>query len=278
MRWLAAFAVLSIQFCSAQVPSQRELNGFVIGQHRAVLEKWGEPYDEMETDDGWQYVAYLVSEEPFAYMTFKFPEDDLDHMVSIQITGDPSPTMAPFIGLRLGMLAAEVRRIFGAPGETRMLTDPPVEVWEYEDRNYSFEMDEGKLFSVQIFGDQGFTAPDPRLRWEDVQSALRSNDVPTLVAAFAPDAEIYRGDNVYQIDDSMAKTMADPTSEFRRGLALVVRALQSDKSALPEDVELRATLGKGIGPILKFSQDSPVEEIVTIQDAGQWRVWEIKLR
>lgn len=278
MRRLAALALLAFQVCSAQVPSQRELNGFVIGQHRDVLEKWGEPYDEMETDDGWQYVAYLVSEKPFVYMMFKFPEQDLDHMVSIQIAGDPSPAMTPFMGVRLGMPAAEVQRIFGEPGEKRKLTDPPVEVWEYEDRNYSFEMDEGKLFSIQIFGDMGFDAPDPRLRWEDVQSALRSTDVPTLVAAFAPDAEIYQGDDVFQIEDGMAKTMADPGSAFRRGLALVARALQSDKAALPEDVEIRATMGQGVGPIFKFSKDSPVEEIVTIQDAGQWRVWEIKLR
>ncbi len=274
MRRIAAFALLSIQLCFAQVPSQRELNGFVIGQHRDVLEKWGEPYDEMETDDGWQYLAYKVSEEPFVYMLFKFPEDDLEHMTSIQITGEPSPGMAPFMGVRLGMPAAEVRRIFGEPGEKRMLTDPPVEVWEYEDRNYSFEMDEGKLYSIQIFGDQGFPFHDPRVRWEDVQSALRSTDVATLVAAFAPDAEIYQDEDVHQIDDSMAKVMADPGSEFRRGLALVVRALQNEKAAEPEDVNIRA----GLGPVFKFAAESPVEEIVTIRDSGQWRVWEIKLR
>lgn len=271
---LFAFALLTISACLAQVPSQRELNGFVLGQHRDVLEKWGDPYEEMETDDGWVYLAYTVSEKPFVYMLFKFPEEDQDHMVSIQITGEPSPGMEPFMGLQLGMPAAEVRRIFGAPGETRMLTDPPVEVWEYEDRNYSFEMDAGKLFSIQIFGDQGFAEPDPRLRWEDVQAALQSTDVQTLAGAFAPDAEIYQGETVFQIDDGMTKVMGDAASEFRRGLTLVVRALQSELAALPEEVNIRA----GVGPVFKFAAESPVAEIVTMRDAGKYRIWEIQLR
>lgn len=111
-----------------QVPSQRELAGFVIGQRKEVLPwTFGSPADETKTEDGWFYRTHIVSEKPFVYMTFKFPADDLDHMISAQLAGAPNPEMPPFVGLHLGVSSSEVGQIFGSPSRIERVTDPAVD-------------------------------------------------------------------------------------------------------------------------------------------------------
>lgn len=268
---------------AAQIPSQRELNGFVIGQHRnAIKAAFGKPYEERKTDDGWVYLTYLLGEKPFVYMIFKFPSDDLDHCISVQIAGDRDAPMELFAGVRLGTSADDVSRKFGRPSETQRLTDPPVEVWRYENRNYSFEFDTGKrLFSIQIFGFDGFAESPPiePLPWKDVQTRLRSTDLDGMMAAFAPDAEIYQANEVFGFDNSMRKVLSDPKSRFRRGLALVVTALQHELARGPAEINGRMWWQSGRrGSVYKFPAGAPVVEIVLIPHAGEWRVWEVKLR
>jgi len=281
---LAGILLLTYQNGGAQSPSQRELNGFVIGQHRDSLkEAFGNPYDERKTDDGWVYLTYMLREKPFAYMTFKFPANDLDHLISVQIAGDGSTPMAPFAGVRLGASADEVKRKIGRPSNTQRLADPPVEVWKYEKRNYSFEFDAGKkLVSIQIYGFDGFADP-PRwpspLPWNDVQTRLRSTDLDSLMTTFSPDAEIYQASELFWIDNSMRKVLSDPKSLFRRGLALVVTALRHELAREPEEINVRMWPESGrMGAVYKFPAGAPVVEIVLIPHAGEWRVWEIKLR
>jgi hypothetical protein len=267
---------------AAQIPSQRELNGFVIGQHHnAIKAAFGKPYEERKTDDGWVYLTYLLGEKPFVYMIFKFPSDDLDHCISVQIAGDPDAPMEPFAGVRLGTSADDVIRKFGRPSKTQRLTDPPVEVWRYENRNYSFEFDTGKrLFSIQIFGFDGFAEPPNKpMPWKDVQTRLRSTDLDGMMAAFAPDAEIYQANEVFGVDNSMRKVLSDPKSRFRQGLALVVKALQQELAREPANIDLRVWPGsRRMGVVYKFPDGAPVLEIVLTPHAGELRVWEVKLR
>jgi hypothetical protein len=267
---------------SAQIPSQRELNGFVIGQHRnAIKAAFGKPYEERKTDDGWVYLIYLLGEKPFVYMIFKFPSDDIDHCISVQIAGDPDASMEPFAGVRLGTSADDVSRKFGRPSKTQQLIDPPVEVWRYEKRNYSFEFDTGKrLFSIQIFGLDGFAESPPKepLPWKDVQARLRSTDLDVMMAAFTPDAEIYQANEVFGFDNSMRKVLSDPKSRFRRGLALVVTALQHELAREPEEINLRMWQSARRGSVYKFPAGAPVIEIVLIPHAGELRIWEVKLQ
>ncbi|TMG75663.1 MAG: hypothetical protein E6H80_05120 [Betaproteobacteria bacterium] len=265
----------------AQPQSQRELNGFALGQHNSAIKAaFKKLYDERRTEDGWIYRTYLISEKPFVYMSFKFPADDIDHAVSIQIAGDPTKRMLPFLGLKLGASAEDVRRHIGRPSETTQLTDPPVEVWKYQGRNYSFELDKVKgLSSIQVFGYQGFGEP-PGLPtpWPEVRSRLLSNDVTQLMTTFAADAEIYHGRDVYGIDNSLWTVLSDSKSKFRRGLALVVLAIQDDRAREPGEANLRISRNQPVRHVYKFRPGSPVEEIVLTPHAGAFRVWEIRLR
>jgi hypothetical protein len=281
---LAGTLLFTHQNGAAQIPSQRELNGFVIGQHRnALKEAFGKPYNESKTPDGWVYLTYILRDKPFAYMTFKFPSDDLDHFISVQIAGDRGTAMAPFAGVSLGASADDVNRKIGRPSKTRRLADPPVEVWEYENRNYSFEFGAGKkLVSIQIFGFDGFAEP-PRwplpTPWNDVKTRLRSIELDSLMTTFSPDAEIYQATELFWIDNSMRKVLSDPKSLFRRGLALVVKALEHELASEPADINGRTWSDSGrVGAVYKFPEGSPVIEIVVIPQADEWRVWEVKLR
>ncbi len=274
----ALLGLLLMHVVLAQPPSQRELNGYVLGQHIETLDPLGEPEDEMETDDGWLYRTYVLQEDPQLFMAFKFPDDDADFMISIQVAGDKSSTMTPFLGLRLGATAADVRRVFGQPTTIEQLADPPVEVWRYKDRNYSFELDKQKgLTSIQLFAFDGFAPAKPPV-WSAVRAKLLATDVDTLMSAFSADAEIYKDDDLYGIDDSMRKVFSNPTSEFRTGLALVVAGLRSPEQGEPVEANMRISESGPPQHVVKFGPDSPVQEIVFLDQAGESRIWEVKLK
>jgi hypothetical protein len=279
---LAGILSLAHQNGSAQSPSQRELNGFVIGQHRDALEKaLGNPYDEQKTGDGWVYLTYMLREDPFAYMTFKFPSKDLDHFISVQIASNASIQMTPFAGVSLGASADDVTSKIGRPSKTERLVDPPVEVWIYENRNYSFEFDKNKkLVSMQIFGFDGFAEkPKEPMPWKDLQTRLRSTDLEGMIAMFAPDAEVYQANELFWIDNSIRNSLSDPKSVFQRGLALVVKALGHELTREPANIDLRLWPEVGrMGMVYKFPDGAPLKEIVMIWQAGDWRVWEVQLR
>ena len=275
--WSVASLFLVLSVAAAQPPSQRELNGYVLGQHIETLEPLGEPEEEMETDDGWLYRTYVLQEDPLLLMVFKFPADDPDFMISVQVSGEAS-AMMPFLGLRLGASSADVRKVFGQPTSVEQLTDPPVEVWKYKDRNYSFEFDKQKgLTSIQLFAFDGF-APAKPPTWSAVRIKLLSTDIDTLMSAFSADAEIYKDDDLYGIDDSMRKVFSNPSSEFRQGLTLLVAALRSPEMGEPVDSNLRVSDDGPPQHVIKFGPDSPVREIVFLDQAGESLIWEVHLR
>jgi hypothetical protein len=276
---LTLLLTLTAVGAAAEVSSQRELNGFALGQSReAVKAALGTPFDTRTTEDGWVYLSYRVTPESSAYMSFKFDAEDSTHVFAIQIAGAPTTPMHTFAGIRLGATSEQVRRIFGEPTDIDRLESLPVEVWSYQHRNFSFELEEGRVASVQIFGYTGFDASSGRPPgWEDLRSRLRSTDPDTLVATFGADASIDRGEERYRMDRGIRAALSNPSSPFRRALTLVVEAV--DRPDLgPSEVNIRIFANGEAGAVYKFSSDAPVEEIVVAQEAGEWRVWQVRLR
>lgn len=266
-----------------RVPSQRELNGFVIGQHRdAITSSFGKPYMEETTSDGWLYLTCLVSEDPLAYWGFKFPPDHMDRLISVQYAGDPDPGMRPFAGVRLGSTDEEVMGVFGPPTSTERLTDPPVELWLYEGVNYSFEFGgDGRLSSIQIFGYDGFGDPSgfpETMPWEDVLALLGSTDPERLMDAVSSDAEISSGEDHCYVDRSMWSTLTGTTSLFRGELTRAFEALSTEPAWEPAEVRVRLARDGSPCTVYRFEQGSPVIQVVLISEAGEWRIWEIEIR
>ena len=71
------------------LPSQTELNGFLLGQYATSADgAFGKPTQVTPTDDHWIYRVYVFDKRHNAYMAFKFAADDEKRMLSIQIAGD----------------------------------------------------------------------------------------------------------------------------------------------------------------------------------------------
>jgi hypothetical protein len=283
----ATLLLLLVLPCGAaaveRVPSQRELNGFVIGQYRdAITSSFGEPFMEETTSDGWLYLTYLVSDDPLSYWGFKFPADQPDRVISVQYAGDPDPAMRPFAGVRLGYTAQAVLGVFGPPTSTERLTDPPVELWLYEGVNYSFEFgSDGLLSSIQIFGYDGFGDPPGfpgPIPWEDVAALFWSTDPERMMDALSSDAEISSGEGYLYIDEGMWNALTDTTSLFPTELTRAFEALRTEPTAEPVEVGFRLARDCSPCTVYRFGEGSPLMEVVLISEAGEWRIWEIMFR
>ena len=265
-------------------PSQLELNGFLLGQHKNVLETtFGPPDQETTTEDGWVYRVYYLPEPSEGYMIFKFTNYDLGHIFSIQIAGDASVRMAPFVGLRLGDSREKIEEMLGQPSEVRPNTELNLELILYQNRNYSVEIDaEGKLSSIQIFGFEGFR-PDkfygvPRIKL--LKDCLLATNKECLLDLLAPDFEVYKDGQTYTFTASARTELTNPDSQLLRFLAGErgsLRAVFVDEG-LTGGAEGRIIMGGPIASVYKFPKSKIVREVVYKMFAGDWRVWEIQFR
>src|SRR2546422_3227557 len=152
---LAAIGLLAVfvPTVRAQLPSQRELNGFLIGQHKdAIAGSFARLMHADTTTDGWIDRVYLVDGLHHAYMAFKFPHDRIDFTISVQIAGDSGTPMLPFLGLRLGDHCEVLVARLGRPSQIDHEADLNLDLYQYAHRNYSVEVDaQGRVSSIQIF-------------------------------------------------------------------------------------------------------------------------------
>ncbi len=142
----------------AQAPSQRELNGVLIGQYKdAIAASFAKIIQVDTTTDGWIYRTYALDRSHRAYMSFKFPHDRPDYTASVQIAGDSGTPMIPFLGLVLGDRRESLLIHLGQPKHITHERDLNLDLYDYDDRNYSVEVDSlGRVSSIQILGDDGF--------------------------------------------------------------------------------------------------------------------------
>jgi hypothetical protein len=264
--------------------SQTELNGFLLGQYAKASDgAFGKPTESRTTEDHWKYRAYVFDEKHRGYMAFKFPTDDSQRMLSIQIAGDAGTPMRPFLGLMLGDDKKKVQQALGAPESIEGEKDYDVDLYTYADRNYSVEINrQGKLSSIQVMGYAGF-AEQPASSLPDVET-LRKNvvhqDVDGLLSLLAGDLEIYRGDHSYDFVHSARAEIADQKSEIRRLLLGENGSLREGFTTerFEPDPQIRVYTEAPPGSVVKFPHSKIVEEIVFKIEAGTWKVWEIRLR
>lgn len=280
-------AILLISTCavSAQAPpSQVELNGFLLGQYKTVLEPtFGTPYDETKTEDGWVYLTYMLRDDSSGYMTFRFSSEEPNRMYSIQIAGDASIQMTPFLGLRLGDSKTKVDEALGPPSEVRKVPDFDLYFYLYENRNYSIEIDaEGKLSSIQLFGYEGLPErpdnpiPDPSI----LRDCVVQRTEGCLMGLLAPDIEIYKDGDTYTFQTAARKDLENLESPLLRSLVgenKSLRAVWVDEE-LEGELEWRLYTKAPLGSVLKFYQSKIVSEVVFRTYAGEWRIYEVRFR
>jgi hypothetical protein len=242
----------------AQAPSQRELNGFLIGQtDKAIAASFSNLLQADTTSDGWVDRVYLVDRDHHAYMAFKFPADRPHQTISVQVAGDSASPMIPFLGLRLGDHRETLLARLGKPSAITHEKDVDVDLYEYPERNYSIEVDrEGRISSIQIFGTEGF--PD------------RPGDVmPSLDSTWAFEHGAMR--------DLQTDSAPIPAALFCGPQS--VRSVLADTSVRHHaDGAIRVWDNRPAGWVWKFPPTTPIEELVFVVDAGRWRIWEVRYR
>lgn len=284
---LAALGLFTIAGPSAraQVPSQRELNGFLLGQHKdAIAASFASLIQADTTADGWIDRVYLVDRPHHAYMAFKFPRDRIDFAISVQIAGDSGTPMLPFLGLKLGDRRQALLARLGQPSDVKHEADLNLDLYEYAQRNYSVEVSaQGRVSSIQIFTYDGF--PDaPKGVAPSLDSLARALQAGGDIALqyLMPDVEVYRGGKTIGFTHgALADLLSDTTSISRalfQGPASVAAMLRDSSFRATADVNLRVWEQGGVGWVSKFPAPAPIEELVWKADAGQWRLWELRYR
>ncbi len=280
---LVLISLLGIRSATAQAPpSQMELNGFLLGQHRQSLDSaLGTPYRVDTQPDGWTDRVYIVDRPHHAYMAFKFTAQRRAYAVSVQIAGRPGAAMRPFLGLRLGSSRADIIARFGPPSNVTPEPDLHLELLEYPGRNYSFEVDStGALTSIQIFGYEGLPAappkdgPDPL---ERIRIALSLRSADSLMSQIAPDVEFYRGSQVETFRRAPRAELEDSTSWIWRDLFVGSEAITAAVRSRPSDSAVRLQENGVTGLVYKYDA-GPVQELFFAWVPGGYRLWEVRFR
>lgn len=274
------FACSILQAQTQFPPSQRELNGYLLGEDAKPLsEGFDSLIREQKYSDGWIDRVYSLDTSRSAFMVFGF-SDSSDDCLSIQITGKAGTTMYPFLGLRLGDTREKVNDIFGPPTQVQHLPASHLEFLQYRRRNYTVELDSlGLLWSIRILGYRGFpdNPTDSLPTLETVFQSLRSSDPEVILEALAPDAELIVGDSVYTFAGSAFDVVNDRSSRFAQLLYSGASSLASlDQSFIRAATLDPASLSVNV-PKFEFPPNSPVEDMVFVVHAGKWRIWEARL-
>lgn len=264
-------------------PSQRELNGFLLGQYLTVpADLYGKPIREVKAEDGSVNRAYWVDEGHKTYMAFDSTVEDPTRMFSIQLAGEPNPSLRPFLGLHLGDSKQQVVRLLGQPSSATKESDFPATLYSYEGRNYSVELDEhDQLSSIRISGYEGFDKKMELLAdLKRFELSVKNHDLNTLLDQLAGDLEIYRADKVISFSQSGRKELANPHSPITTailGPGLSVREVYVSERTAGEGV-IRVRTEGPLGYVLKFPKSKILAEIAFDFQAGHWRVYEIRFR
>jgi hypothetical protein len=276
-------ALFAIRSAAAQrQPSQIELNGFLLGQHRQSLDRaLGVPFQVDTQSDGWTDRVYAIDRAHHAYMAFKFAVQRPAYAVSIQVAGTPGTPMRPFLGLTLGATRADIIARLGPPSSVTPEPDLHLELLEYAGRNYSFEVDStGVLSSIQILGYDGLLErptshePDPLERF---RTALTLGAVDSLMAVLAPDVEFYRGSQVETYQRAPRTELEDHASSIWRNLFADSTGLISAVRARPSDSAVRVQENGIVGLVYKYDA-GPVRELFFTWIPGGYRLWEARFR
>lgn len=281
MKRLLPFLVSLLPFTafSQFPPSQRSLNGFLLGQHEAVLRPLGTPFQEGKDDNGWRYKAFIIDKERASYMLFMFPDTTHEkNFHTIQLTGGSGTKMTSFLGLKLGDPRELVLSRIGNPSRTRQIEEPEVELLVFEGRNYTLELDpSGKIYSIRLSGSEGFNEnPAVSYSLDSIFAILSTKDPKSILGLLAPDVEVFQGDSVISFHGGAETEIHDPTSPIWRALVTsdtsFLSVLTDSTLRASGESSLRIFETKRMALVHKFPIPFPLEEIVFVNDYGNFRI------
>lgn len=282
-RLLLIILIVIPLFCYGQ-EFVTDLNGFRLGQFREV------PKFEFKTilqsdkfEDGYEYDAFLVTQDSSVYMIFEYAKSDLNIIWSIQITGVKAGYDCHFKGLKFGMTSKEVVKILGKPS-TIVDIEKNGKRWEYDNTNYSIEINpNGKLSSIKIINKSDEFYPEIDIKeiptFTQYSNILESSDNKAISEILAPDIEIYKNDSTYYFKNSFDNEIENDNSRLFRLINemshLIKQINPSDSLQYEENVRL--VLHQDPMHVAKLHLNGNYSEIVFKWIFGRYLIWEMKI-
>jgi hypothetical protein len=257
------------------------LRGFEIGQYREVVKReLGLPIKTDKYDDGFEYEIYKVTPDTSVYMIFEYAPGNLEIIWSIQLTGKTYQT--DFKKLKLGTDRLSIIETLGEPSRKKDI-GAYGEKWEYDNTNYSVEINKGgKLSSIKVTDESYRMFPKVDVgkipTFEKVTNILKSKSNNQIKELLSPDMEIYAGDSVYFFRNNIGDEIAQDKSGVFRLIRELSRTLEKVNTKNIDEYEENVRLNPGQDPmhVIKIKNGQTIKEIVFKYRFGKYLIWEIK--
>jgi hypothetical protein len=264
-----------------------ELNGFLLLQERKAVEAaLGKPFHEEKRPDSIIVSAYHLRGLKEDYLVAFYYENEKsiynNKVFQLELTGKEHSGPTGFFGLELGDTAEKVEAVLGKPTEIRHEDDVNVDLWDYKSENYSLEFTSShKLYSIQV--DEGPKGTEPAAGGTaEVYAfarAVKAHNIDRMMLLASGEIECSQK-VAFGIRDGKARNILDdkasPISVCLAQAADVILALGPEMKAA--NTEIRIWEKGPPGMVVKLAKNSPLREVVLVDEAGSPRIYEVTFR
>jgi hypothetical protein len=187
-----------------------------------------------------------------------------------------------FFGLELGDASSKVEAVLGKPTEIWHEKNVDLDLWNYSGSNYSLEFTRThKLYSIQV--NEGPQGADPKVGGTSevyaFAQAVKARDINREMELASGEIECTR-QQAFGIQGGLArKILNDRTSTVSICLTQAAGAILSLGPEMKStDTNIRVWEKGPPGIVVKFPQNSPLREVVLIDEADSPRIYEVTFR
>jgi hypothetical protein len=264
-----------------------ELSGFLLRQDRKAIEAaLGKPFREGKNSSGANWHAYHLPGFKGNYLVAIYVEDTKSFwngkVVQLELTGDEPSGPTGFFGLQLGDSAEKVEMVLGKPTKISHEDDVNVDLWNYAHMNYSLEFTAAqKLYSIHVDEEPDDLKPEVGGASEvyAFAKAVKAHNMDREVS-LASGEIVCTKKEFFGIQGGQArKILDDETSAISICLAQAADAILAlGPEMKATDTAVRVWEKGPPGMVVKFPKNSPMREVVLMDEAGSPRIYEVTFR
>jgi hypothetical protein len=264
-----------------------ELSGFLLRQDRKALEAvLGKPFHQEKRPDSITAYAYHLPGFKINYLVafiYENKESIYNNKIKqMELTGTEVSGCTGFFGLALGDTAQKVESVIGKPVTIRHEDDVNVDLWDYPNENYSLEFTSShKLYSIQIEDEPG--GAKSQIGGSDqvytFAQATKTRDIDTMMSLASGEIECSQKEAFGIQGGNARRILDDKSSPISVCLAQAANAILVLGSEMKDtDTNIRIWEKGAAGMVVKFPKNSPLLEVVMVDEAGAPRIYEVTFR
>jgi hypothetical protein len=266
-----------------------ELAGFLLHQDQKAFDAaLGKPFHEEERENAHVRAYHVPGSKSNYLVAFFFASKDKDSVlngkaVQLELTGPDSMDSGGFFGLRLVDTAEQAEKVLGEPSGIRHEKDENLDLWDYKESNYSLEFTaDKKLYSIQI-SDQPVKDVPPLAGSQEARifaQALQQHDWKQVMAIASGELECTIHNYAHRVQAGAAsKQLTAPETGISKCLQKAAEAILALGPEMKGTEDALRIWEKGApGSVTKFPKSCPLKEVVFVDEAGAFRVYEVTFR